>query len=103
MHLLWGMRDEEELYFEDRLAAVARPRLQVTLCLSRPSPEWGGARGHINGHLLTALPKLEKPVFYLVGNGAMVRELKDGLIAAGVDRKRHIRTEIFYPEARSAS
>ena len=59
---------------------------------------WTGERGRINGHVLAELPRLERPVFYLVGNGAMVREVKTALMAAGVDRKRQIRQEIFYPE-----
>ena len=33
----------------------------------------------------------------------MVRDLKAALIAAGVDRKRQIRQEIFYPETRSSA
>src|SRR5215831_8842338 len=36
LRLFWGMRAEEELYFADRLAAIQHPRLDVTLCLSRP-------------------------------------------------------------------
>jgi hypothetical protein len=41
---------------------------------------------------------LVKRGLYLVGNGDMVRDLKAGLITtAGVDRKRQIRTEVFYP------
>ncbi len=98
VRLLWGMRDERELYWLERLDAIDQPRFSYELCLSRPSPDWRGRRGRINGHVLAELPGLSKPVFYLVGNGAMVRELRAGLLAAGVDRKRQIRQEIFYPE-----
>jgi ferredoxin-NADP reductase len=105
VHLFWGMREERELYWTDRLDALAAssPRFSFRLCLSRPSPAWTGAAGRINPHVLATLPSLARPVFYLVGNGAMVRELKAGLIAAGVDRKRQIRNEIFYPEAPAAA
>ncbi len=98
--LYWGMREERELYWLDRLDAIRSDRFRYELCLSRPSAAWTGTRGHINEHVLAAQPTLDRPVFYLVGNGDMVRDLKAGLLAAGVDRKRQIRTEIFYPESK---
>ena len=52
--------------------------------------------------MLAALAGLVRLVFYVVGNGDMVRDLKQGLLAAGVDRKRQIRTEVFYPESKPA-
>jgi CDP-4-dehydro-6-deoxyglucose reductase len=102
--LYWGMRDETELYWSDRLVELAatHPRFHYEICLSRPSPAWTGTRGRINGHVIEALPGLDKPVFYVVGNGDMVRDLKALLIGAGVDRKRQIRTEVFYPETKAA-
>jgi len=101
--LYWGMRSPEELYWVERLAALKHPRFSYSLCLSRPPADWNGGRGHINGHVIAALPELVKPVFYLVGNGDMVRDLKGMLIAEKVDRKRQIRQEIFYPETRSSA
>jgi ferredoxin-NADP reductase len=98
VRLFWGMRAERELYWLERLDAIAEPRFSYELCLSRPSPSWTGRKGRINDHVLAGLAELDRPVFYLVGNGAMVRELKTALVAAGVDRKRQIRQEIFYPE-----
>ena len=46
--------------------------------------------------MLDALPSLTNPTFYIVGNGAMIAELKRSLIAQGIDRKKHIRTEAFF-------
>jgi len=103
VRLHWGMRSEGELYWLDRIAALAGPRFQGEIRLSRPGPEWQGPRGRINEPIAAAAPSLTKPVFYLVGNGDMIRDLKALLIAAGVDRKRQIRQEVFYPETRSAS
>ena len=42
------------------------------------------------------LPRLATPTFYLVGNGAMITELKRELISRGVNRKTQIRTEAFF-------
>jgi hypothetical protein len=46
--------------------------------------------------VLELLPSLARPTFYLVGNGAMITELKRELQARGVDRKKQIRTEAFF-------
>jgi ferredoxin-NADP reductase len=99
--LLWGMRTQAELYWQERLAALAHPRFTAELHLSRPAPGWTGATGRIIDPTLALVPGLTRPVFYLVGNGDMVRDLRAGLVAAGVDRKRQIRVEVFYPETRA--
>ena len=41
-------------------------------------------------------PSLDRPTFYLVGSGAMIKDVKTGLQARGVDRKRQIRNEAFF-------
>ena len=42
------------------------------------------------------LPQLAEPTFYLVGNGAMITELKRELMNKGINRKKQIRTEAFF-------
>jgi ferredoxin-NADP reductase len=98
IRLFWGNRHAEDLFWLDELAAVRErcPRLAVDLFLSGAAPTWSGRRGRINAAVLDELPTLAKPVFYLVGNGAMIRELKAELQARGVDRKRQIRNEAFF-------
>jgi ferredoxin-NADP reductase len=99
--LYWGMRDQAELYWLDRLEKLAHPRLEIHICLSRPEADLppGGPlqRGRITTPVLEKVPSLAKPIVYLVGNGDMVKELRDGLLASGMDRRRQIRTEVFYP------
>jgi ferredoxin-NADP reductase len=99
VHLYWGLRDEGDRFWEDELAALARAsggRFAYTVSLSRPSEAWSGARGRIDARIFAAAPELSRPVFYLCGNGAMIREVKAGLVERGVDRKRQIRTEAFF-------
>jgi ferredoxin-NADP reductase len=95
----WGNRHAADLFWLAELRALAaeQPRIELRLFLSGDGgADWQGRRGRITGELLAELPALHKPVFYLVGNGAMIKELKTELQARGVDRKRQIRNEAFF-------
>ena len=43
--------------------------------------------------VLSATARLPAATYYLCGNGQMVRDVIDGLVAAGVDRAQQIRTD----------
>jgi ferredoxin-NADP reductase len=95
--LYWGLRQEEDLFAVAEVEAMCRASdTQLFTYLSRPSEAWSGLRGRISAPLLASLPELHTPTFYLVGNGAMITEVKQGLVAAGVERKKYIRTEAFF-------
>jgi ferredoxin-NADP reductase len=103
--LFWGLRTEEDLYWQGRLAALealAGPRFEPIVSLSRASPAWKGLHGHITPHVLAAAPELRYPIFYVVGHGEMIRDVRDGLVAQGIDRKKQFRNEVFYPAAKAA-
>jgi CDP-4-dehydro-6-deoxyglucose reductase len=96
-HIYWGARQDSDLFARaevEELAARAGARLSIHL--TAPDTAWTGARGRITGAILEALPTLDSPTFYLVGNGAMINELKRELVARGVSRKAQIRTEAFF-------
>ncbi len=95
--LHWGLRNEADLFVRDELGRLCREaRCNLSLHLSAPLGPWKGAVGRINQPVLDRLPTLAAPTFYLVGNGAMIRELKAALMAHGIDRKRQIRSEPFF-------
>jgi CDP-4-dehydro-6-deoxyglucose reductase len=95
--LYWGARHAEDLVaraeVEDR---AAQARTEVHLCLTAPPAGWTQERGRITQAILAAFPGWKAPTFYLVGNGAMIAELKRELVNRGVDRKKQIRTEAFF-------
>jgi CDP-4-dehydro-6-deoxyglucose reductase len=95
--LHWGLRQEGDLFLVPEVEALCRASdTELQIHLSRPSDAWKGLRGRITAPILDALPRLATPTFYLVGNGHMISELKAKLVAAGVDRKKYIRTEAFF-------
>ena len=95
--LYWGMRHETDLFAYDEIRALAKDAgVDLRVHLTAPSPAWTGREGRITAAILTDLPTLHDPTFYLVGNGAMIVELKRELIARGINRKKQIRTEAFF-------
>ena len=85
------------MFLRDEIEAACRDAgAELHVHLSRPTAVWSGAAGRITAAVLARLPTLTTPTFYLVGNGAMISELKRELIARGVDRKKQIRTESFF-------
>lgn len=97
VRLLWGLRDESDIFWQDQLAALATsPRFSWSLHLTRPRAALDRPPGRVNQPALDLLPSLTRPTFYLCGNGAMIRELKAALVERGIDRKRQIRTEAFF-------
>ncbi len=95
--VLWGARQESDLFARDEIdALVARAGSELRIFLTAAGPDWAGDRGRITQALLDRLPELGAPTFYLVGNGAMISEVKRELIARGVNRRAQIRTEAFF-------
>ena len=95
--VLWGARQEADLFARAEIEALAaRAAAELRVYLTAPADGWTGERGRITKALLDRLPELVSPTFYLVGNGAMITEVKRELIARGVNRKAQIRTEAFF-------
>jgi ferredoxin-NADP reductase len=93
----WGLRQEADIFAHDEIAALAAAAgAELAIHLTAPGADWTGGRGRITAALLDRLPRLATPTFYLVGNGAMITELKRELVSRGVNRKAQIRTEAFF-------
>ena len=96
-HVYWGVREESDLFARAEIEALAaKAGANLRVYLTAPGPSWTGRQGRITPALLAALPELQAPTFYLVGNGAMITEVKRELITRGVNRKTQIRTEAFF-------
>jgi CDP-4-dehydro-6-deoxyglucose reductase, E3 len=96
-YLYWGVRHEADLFAREEVEALARKAgASLDIYLSAPPAGWPGGHGRITGAIVDKLPGLETPTFYLVGNGAMIAELKRELVARGVNRKQQVRTEAFF-------
>lgn len=95
--LHWGLRSEDDLFLHDELQRLCNnAKAELRIYMSQASAAWPGARGRITAPILAQLADLQAPTFYMVGNGAMIKDLKQQLIDRGINRKKQIRTEAFF-------
>lgn len=87
--LYYGVRDEGDALLVDRLGGLIWELVVA--------PNWDRVHTALAQRAVEAARTMTDGRFYLAGNGDMTRAVRDALVAAGVDRKRQIRTEIFYP------
>lgn len=73
VHLYWGARTEDDLYFADlpRRWAARHRWFRFTPVLSRPAPGWAGATGHVQEAALADHPDLTGHHTYACGSEAM--------------------------------
>lgn len=74
--LLWGLRSEQELYYQDELKAFSRRlrNFSYVVTLSRAQRSWSGPKGRVT-HLLDSLSSVEDLAVYICGNRKMVLEV----------------------------
>lgn len=86
----WGLMQREDLFWQGRLDAIARAfgdRFQSRIVFS------GTGDGFVTQPIIETARGFVTPMYYLCGNGQMVRDVIDGLTRLGIDRDRQIRTD----------
>ncbi len=95
IRLLFGVRNEEDVFWADRLEVLKQqhPLFDYQITLSQPKPDggWSGLRGRVTEHILHHLVSHS---FYLCGSAAMVKDVREILLKNGVDAKE-VHFEIF--------
>lgn len=93
LHLLFGVRSQKDIFWTDRLDALAAAHEQFsyTLTLSQPEEGWKGAFGRVTAHT----KEFTIPAhYYLCGSAPMVMEMRKILIEKGCETS-HMHFEIF--------
>jgi ferredoxin-NADP reductase len=86
--LYWGLRMEEDLYYQEELKEWSQtyPHFRYVTTLSQASPAWQGMRGRVTG-LVQCMEKVDHLSAYLCGNGEMIREVREMLLSKGMEKK----------------
>ena len=95
VRLLFGVRSEDDIFWADRLESLRSryTNFSYTITLSQPKPNngWSGLRGRVTDHVLHHLVNHQ---FFLCGNAAMVKDMRQLLIGNGIEAAQ-IHFEIF--------
>lgn len=86
IRLYWGLRLVDDICLIDELdELVARAKdFRYHISLSQPADDWSGLRGRLTETVPPLIDKLGDRHFYLVGNGAMNKEMSAALSDLGV-------------------
>lgn len=93
MHLLFGVRSEEDVFWTDRLDALAKQfqNFSYRLALSQPQGAWGGKTGRVTAQL----DHLSNDGhFFLCGNVEMVKDVRAAILAKDIP-PANVHFEIF--------
>ncbi|MFO0774654.1 MAG: FAD-binding oxidoreductase [Nitrospiraceae bacterium] len=86
VRLLWGLRSQRDLYYQDELAALAtrHPNFFYTVALSKPEAGWTGANGRVTTLVRERVTSVTNLVVYLCGHGDMIRDVTATVHALGL-------------------
>lgn len=75
--LLWGLRSQRDLYYQDELAALTKQHANFTAIttLSRPEPGWTGTAGRVSKLAEERISSVANLAVYLCGNSAMLADV----------------------------
>ena len=89
--LLYGVRTEDEIVFQDTFRAAG---VEPTIVVSEPSDAWGGERGRLSAELILGLEKpTEDTLVYISGPEPMVQALARDLHKAGLGKNQIVTDE----------
>ncbi len=91
---LLGVRTEDEILYDDYMSSY--PNLDWIKAVSRPKGQWDGFHGRVTDYLRSLNNFAYNDYdYYLCGNGAMIKEVKEFLAEQGVEKKQ-IYQEIYF-------
>ena len=75
--LLWGVRSQRDLYYQDELEAFARayPNFRYIPTLSRPAEGWTGEIGRVTRLVEERVTSVQNLAVYLCGNSGMLKDV----------------------------
>lgn len=88
--ILFGLRFESDLYYQAELERLKKmgSDLEYQYVISRPTPSWKGLKGYVQNHIEPLDYVGRSTTFYLCGNGAMIKDVKELLKTQSFDMTR---------------
>lgn len=78
MTLLWSVREERDLYYQEEFRALEKtyPQFRLLMTLTRPTGKWQGLRGRVTALFPEFFPTVDNLDVYVCGNDAMITDIK---------------------------
>ncbi len=95
--LYFGVKNESDLFYLDILKKweAEHDNFTLLITLSDPPAGWKGLKGRVTAHLEEAMIEAGNTAIYLCGNGAMIKDVREMMLAKGIP-KEDIHFEQFY-------
>ena len=100
--LLWGLRSDRDLYYQDELNRLREqlPQFSFVTTLSAPTTEWRGTVGRVSPLVEAHVTDVTNLEVFLCGNGGMIQDVRDIVRRKGLCP---IRVEQYYDQPRRPS
>jgi CDP-4-dehydro-6-deoxyglucose reductase len=84
--LIWGLRHQRDLYYQDELQALAasHPNFRFIMTLSRPDDGWTGETGRVTRLVEERITSVKNLAVYLCGNSGMLKDVSDAVRSKGL-------------------
>ncbi len=84
--LIWGLRHERDLYYQDELAALAarHPEFSYEITLSQPSPSWTGVTGRVQPLVERHTARVDDLAVYVCGGREMIKSVTSLIQSRGI-------------------
>jgi NAD(P)H-flavin reductase len=84
--LFWGLRSQRDLYLQYELKELelAYPKFSSVTTLSRPEPEWEGAKGRVTALIDQRISSVTNLAVYLCGGSGMIKDVTAMLNVKGL-------------------
>lgn len=95
MTVIWGLRSQRDLYYQELLQQLAATHAHVscTTTLSQPDDGWTGVCGRVTAQIECTIQRVANLDAYVCGSQAMIQDVKAALRVKGLCP---VHTEKFY-------
>lgn len=92
VRLIWGMRQEGDLYWVKEIGKLQRDfdNFHFEIALSKPGSDWPGKRGYVGDVVDSLSYEWKETGAFLCGNPEMITEIKRKLLGKGVPEDKII-------------
>jgi ferredoxin-NADP reductase len=106
IRLLWSLKKEQDLFWQEEVLVPLRSKhknFHYDITLTQADIAWKGKRGRLTEAAVQTAKALKTPTIFLIGNGAMIKDVRRRLEEEAKIPRDAILTEAFFTPKTIAS